>query len=235
MTPSNSQTVGVAVGDIELTQCVAGKLEAADEVASVDADVTVSFVRDGFHDDGRLSLSVEATVSELSQDTTASLRKVIGPEQHPVYMAYFSDSPDAPEFDEGSLRSEFPDLNLYIDGLAATELTSLVDDAIDLARYERSRIQSKRGMQLIVDQKWDDTSGFAYTAHATGAVLFDDGCKLPMRWEYGGDIGHTVTVDSDGEYPRRQFDDSELDAAIALAQTENPLPDAPQSTFSDWQ
>jgi hypothetical protein len=213
--------------EIERTVDLPATIEAPEVDGTIDvtADVTVvARPERRVHDDGRIVRTATAGISVCGTRYTTSLRRRRSRDGHPLWRSDLSDAgeshgPPAPVAEALGLETATPVLS--ITGDAARRLSD-IDDGIEGALDDRrSRLQAEYGMLVAADERWVRGSGGMRAAHATGAVTLDDG-RLPVLWRDGPDVGHQVWI-RDDDVDLGGFEDSVVDAAIALAREESPL------------
>jgi hypothetical protein len=195
------------------------------------ADVTVTAApEETVYDDGRIVRTVTATVPVGDGTYTTSLRRMRDARDAPVWRSDLTDAgegPGPPAPIEEALGAESTPVTLSITGDAARRLADVDDGIRDALDERRSRLQSEHAMSVVEDDRWVRGSGGMQATHAAGAVTVGER-RLPLLWRDGVDVGHQVwvreaDVDLDG------FEDSVIDAAVALAIEQSPLRRVPDS------
>jgi hypothetical protein len=180
-------------------------------------DVDVSLVvrprRSDFYDDGRRTVSVDATVHAGGTSV-----EVMG--QQPDGRIHIQSADQFP--DELGVDGEIPtyqDAIVTLDEEGRAAVRSAFDSVKDGLGDSHVDLIDDLDVECEITGGGESGSGETRERHKTGTLRVADGRELSVKWRNAVDIGHQVFVRGGAG----QFDDDEIDALVTFARENSPL------------
>lgn len=222
--------------EMRLTNGVVSVLDRdINDTVSVDIKVVAQIKHKEIYDDGRVSLSCLGLLDPSGTSLVIPLQKTDKWRSKPTkYRHEVVDTSKKTLLLEELLPSTAETENRIIIEIGEQN-AKVVNEALaevkNNIRVQRRKIQDRYEMKVVVDNRWKCSNGDNNMFRAKGRIKFNDGRVIPVQWKSAtnifSNIGYQAIINrrkDEGYDVDKDFDEKEIDAAMALAHNEPPVP-----------